>query len=108
MTKKLRFLSTTSTIRSTAFIGVMVIAVFGSLNLSNYQQLSFADCPKSVTFQNSLPLSHPINRCAAQESQSISWSSWFTGHSSSYQFHFIDLLELLSRTPDSSDKGSHH
>lgn len=26
-----------------------------------------------------------------------SWSSWFSGHSSSTQFHFIDLLELLSR-----------
>lgn len=26
-----------------------------------------------------------------------SWSSWFSGHSRSTQFHFIDLLELLSR-----------
>lgn len=105
MTKKLRFLST---IRSTTFIGVMVVALLGLLNLSSYQRHSFADCPENLNFQHSLPLSHPINRCAALESQSISWSSWFTGHSSSYQFHFIDLLELLSRTSDSSDKTSHH
>jgi hypothetical protein len=26
-----------------------------------------------------------------------SWMSWFSGQSSSAQFHFIDLLELLSR-----------
>ncbi len=26
-----------------------------------------------------------------------SWSSWFSGNSRSTQFHFIDLLELLSR-----------
>ena len=26
-----------------------------------------------------------------------SWLSWFSGQSSSAQFHFIDLLELLSR-----------
>ncbi|WP_133470807.1 hypothetical protein [Paraglaciecola marina] len=105
MTKKLRF---SSTIGSTAFIGVMVIALFGFLNLSSYQKHNFADCPENVAFQHSLPLSHPINRCAAQESQSISWTSWFTGHSSSYQFHFIDLLELLSRAADSSDKAHHH
>ena len=43
-------------------------------------------------------VSHPVNRCAAEQSQGVSLSEWFTGRSSSYQFHFIDLLELLSRS----------
>lgn len=25
----------------------------------------------------------------------VSWFSWFSGDSASYQFHFLDLLELL-------------
>ena len=29
--------------------------------------------------------------------QQTSWLSWFSGQSRSAQFHFIDLLELLSR-----------
>lgn len=31
------------------------------------------------------------------EAEQVSWVSWLTGRSSSYRFHFLDLLELLSR-----------
>ena len=33
----------------------------------------------------------------ALEAQQVSWGAWLTGRSSSYRFHFLDLLELLSR-----------
>lgn len=30
-------------------------------------------------------------------SDSVSWFSWLTGKSLSYEFHFLDLVELLHR-----------
>ena len=58
-----------------------------------------------VVFNHELPVSHPFNKCAANQSQGVSWSEWFTGRSSSYQFHFINLLELLSRSGSSEAKN---
>lgn len=38
----------------------------------------------------------------------VSWYSWFAGKSASYQFHFLDLLELLySRDNRSGNLGTH-
>lgn len=31
------------------------------------------------------------------DAERVSWVSWLTGRSTSYRFHFLDLLELLSR-----------
>ena len=85
--------------------GFLAIAVLGFTQVSSYNEQTFAECAKNVTFDHDLPLSHPANRCAAKQSEGVSWSSWFTGHSSSYQFHFIDLLELLSRHSGNSQKS---
>ncbi|MEI8649397.1 hypothetical protein P4S73_18325 [Paraglaciecola sp. Hal342] len=49
-------------------------------------------------------MSHPINRCAKEQVDVISWSSWVSGNSTSYQMHFIDLLELLSRYAEETDE----
>ncbi|WP_235594719.1 hypothetical protein [Paraglaciecola hydrolytica] len=57
----------------------------------------FCSCANDIGFAAELPMSHPINRCASEQVAEVSWSSWFHGHSNSYQFHFLDLLELLSR-----------
>jgi hypothetical protein len=35
--------------------------------------------------------------CIAQD-KSVSWITWITNKSASNQFHFLDLLELLSRS----------
>ncbi|WP_299080011.1 hypothetical protein [uncultured Paraglaciecola sp.] len=59
---------------------------------------SYCSHIENLELAQGLPVSHPANRCASQQTQEISWSEWFAGGSSSYQFHFIDLLELLSRT----------
>lgn len=56
----------------------------------------------NVAMDENLPVSHPKNKCASQQLHGVSWSSWFTGRSSSYQFHFIDLLELLSRSNETA------
>lgn len=88
------------TLASLATVSVLSFSQ-GSLNDEN----AFCGNLESVVFDHNLPVSHPVNRCAANQSQGVSWSEWFTGRSSSYQFHFIDLLELLSRSGDSQAKN---
>ncbi|GGA63787.1 hypothetical protein GCM10011369_01460 [Neiella marina] len=61
------------------------------------------DCEAGVEYNNALPSSHPTNQCAlASETPSTSWYGWATGSSRSTSFHFLDLLELISR--NSSDR----
>lgn len=71
-------------------------------------------CVAGVKADSSLPLSHPVNRCAQKQSKGVSWYSWFSGKSQSSQFHYLDLLELLTRSsnakpvaasPDSGELG---
>lgn len=70
--------------------------------------LQFCSCSAKSEFNNSLPMSHPVNRCATQQSTGVSWVSWFTGSSASKQFHYLDLLELLTRVTnkDSEDMSN--
>lgn len=57
-------------------------------------------CSENIAFNSALPVSHPQNRCAlgAKAASNESWLSWLGGNSRSAQFHFYDLLELLSRS----------
>ena len=49
------------------------------------------------------PASHIQNQCARHQEgvEEVSWLSWIAGKSSSFQFHFLDLLELMH-----SDEGN--
>lgn len=67
---------------------------------------SFCSCPNQAEFDHSLPMSHPINRCATEQASGVSWSTWFSGNSGSSQFHYLDLLELLSRVTEPPKKQS--
>ena len=78
-----------------------LVAVMGFAQMSGSEGSLFCSCPQSVSFDHELPMSHPINRCATKQSTGVSWSSWVSGRSYSYQFHFIDLLELLSSHSES-------
>lgn len=80
--------------------GVAFAAVLSLSYASPEEGNLFCSCEANISFDHTLPLSHPVNRCASMQSEGVSWTSWFSGRSSSYQFHFIDLLELLSRTND--------
>jgi hypothetical protein len=65
----------------------------------------FCSCPHNSQFDTQLPMSHPINRCATVQADGVSWTSWFAGGTNSSQFHYLDLLELLSRhTSDTKQK----
>lgn len=64
----------------------------------NMAGLMSCDCEAGVSYNNALPSSHPTNQCAlASSNPSTSWYGWATGSSRSTSFHFLDLLELLSR-----------
>jgi len=95
MNRKSKSLFTLTGMTLTGLVAVAILSVSQvSLDNSNV----FCGNLENVVLDQELPVSHPVNRCAADQSQGVSWSEWFTGRSSSYQFHFIDLLELLSRS----------
>jgi hypothetical protein len=78
-----------------ASAAVLVLSVVFT-NVQQDEGSMFCSCSQTVVFDAQLPISHPVNRCAEQlANREVSWSSWISGHS--YSFHFIDLLELLSR-----------
>jgi hypothetical protein len=81
--------------------GIATVAMLSFSQVSLNSRNVFCGDLKNVVLAQELPVSHPVNKCATDQIQGISWSQWFTGHSSSYQFHFIDLLELLSRAGNS-------
>jgi hypothetical protein len=60
-------------------------------------QPSVVDCEqrqfRAQTDENGLPLSI---QCAGNGNE-VSWLAWVTNKSTSNQFHFLDLLELLSQ-----------
>jgi hypothetical protein len=60
----------------------------GALYIASPVLLSAAQC-------QSLTETSAIEDCVKVGQQS--WYSWFQGKSRSTQFHFVDLLELLSR-----------
>ena len=86
---------------SKGLISASAAVLVASLALPNFahdEGSVFCSCSNTVVFDTQLPMSHPVNRCAQQISnKGVSWSSWISGSSNSYSFHFIDLLELLSR-----------
>ena len=76
----------------------VLVATLAFSNFAQDEGSAFCSCSQTTVFDTQLPMSHPVNRCAAQISnRGVSWSSWISGRSNSYSFHFIDLLELLSR-----------
>ncbi|WJG10006.1 hypothetical protein [Aliiglaciecola sp. LCG003] len=69
-------------------------------HISLEQSADFCANIERGQYEVSLPMSHPLNRCAAGQSKNVSWTNWFSGRSPSYQFHYLDLLELLSRSTE--------
>lgn len=90
-------------------LSTAMVAVLSFAGDMEKEGLGFCSCPGNSEFDKTLPMSHPINRCATKQSSGVSWSSWFTGSSATQQFHYLDLLELLTRTTNSgndSDENS--
>lgn len=79
-----------------AFSVVTIVASFSILS-SPSSRSSVCDFQPVADFDPKLPASHVVNQCARYQEgvEEISWFSWVAGKSSSFQFHFFDLLELL-------------
>ncbi len=78
----------------------VILLSFPQISLDN--KSAFCGDTEFTVIDRELPVSHPANKCAnVGQAEGVSWSEWFAGRSSSYQFHFIDLLELLSRSGNS-------
>ena len=60
-------------------------------------EASVCEFQPSSSFNPKLPASHVQNQCARDRDgvAEVSWLSWIAGRSPSFQFHFLDLLELL-------------
>ena len=93
------------TLTGMTLIGLAAVAILNVIQVSSDDKNVFCGNLEDVVFDHELPISHPVNKCVVHQSEGISWSEWFTGRSSSYQFHFIDLLELLSRPRNSETKN---
>ncbi|MBQ4799449.1 hypothetical protein J8L73_09970 [Pseudoalteromonas sp. MMG006] len=69
---------------------------------SSEQDLSLVNnCQHQTVSTNS----QSVIACAKVEEDS-SWFSWLTGDSRSAQFHYLDLLELLTSSEDSKNPPS--
>ena len=75
--------------------GVVACAVvFGAYSVQSNPDSTLSascTCPEGNTFQT-----QALDKCADQQAKQ-SWFAWLTGDSRSAQFHYLDLLELLSR-----------
>ncbi|WP_088331387.1 hypothetical protein [Lacimicrobium sp. SS2-24] len=92
----------TGKIRTISGVALALSLAIGWSGYSHKDQLGI-DCANSqATVDTRLPVSHPQNRCAMGNKQDVSWSSWLSGKGQGMQFHFLDLLELLSRNSDTS------
>lgn len=93
------------TLTGVTLTSLATVAILSVSQVSSNDNNVFCGNMDNVVLDHELPVSHPVNRCAAYHSEGVSWSSWFSGRSSSYQFHFIDLLELLSRSGNNETKN---
>jgi len=74
---------------------VFLLSVSAGFYLFPQQQdNAVASCTNAVVLMPNGVESFSVQCALAPQT---SWASWFSGQSSSAQFHFIDLLELLSR-----------
>ncbi|MEM5507902.1 hypothetical protein WNY98_03370 [Pseudoalteromonas sp. AS71] len=80
---------------------LLLIGAFSFGSSSEQELSSVGNCHNTqvVSVQNTL------TTCIKVEEES-SWFSWLAGDSRSAQFHYLDLLELLSSSEDSKNTPS--
>jgi len=84
--------------RLSYFVICGVVAIAGAAMYPRPDmQASVCDFQPAADFNPKLPASHVQNQCARDRDGvvEVSWFSWLSGKSPSFQFHFLDLLELL-------------
>lgn len=84
-------MKTTTLVKSAALMLCLSVGFYLS---QQDQTQTAASCVNTVVVAANGVESFSVHCALAPQT---SWLSWFRGQSSSVQFHFIDLLELLSR-----------
>ena len=88
----------------TRMLGLSAIAVtsVGAISYDNSQITSslYKDCTCNVSHQIS-----PTGIQSCKRDAHTSWYAWLSGESSSAQFHYLDLLELLLGSKESSSSS---
>jgi hypothetical protein len=79
-----------------------------ALTFTPNSRSSVCDYQPATEFNPKLPASHIQNQCARLKDgvEEVSWLSWIAGKSPSFQFHFLDLLELLHNDDSNVDFSS--
>jgi len=80
---------------------LLLIGAFSFGSSSEQELSSINNCHNTQTVSANSTLS----TCIKIEEES-SWFSWLTGDSRSAQFHYLDLLELLTSSDDSKNTPS--
>ena len=97
-----KFILTTCIIVTACVMGASLYG-FSDQDDARYAGYMACDCADGVEYDHSLPRSHPANQCALAEVQEeTTWVNWALGGSRSTTFHFLDLLELLSKDKEHS------
>jgi hypothetical protein len=94
-------------IRTLLFCLISSLLLLSTAGAAEHDGYAKCDCAADVQPDLSLPMSHPVNRCALNQNKGVSWLSWFSGRSKSSQFHYLDLLELLTRNNHSESVTEH-
>jgi hypothetical protein len=76
--------------RATYTVALFSAATFSYFSLGIQTETGCA-CPTMI---------NKTSQLSCQRAANESWMSWLTGNSRSSQFHYLDLLELLSRDND--------
>ncbi len=77
------------------FARSLTVAAFGLLSVSAYHLIP--DDDKSTAYCCASNARPEVQAACLNASKEPNWYDWLTGESRSAQFHYLDLLELLSR-----------
>ncbi|WP_010366450.1 hypothetical protein [Pseudoalteromonas citrea] len=79
-------------------LSAIAIVSLGAISYDDSQIISslYSRCACNVTSQS------PADIQACKHDAHTSWYAWLSGESSSAQFHYLDLLELLLGSKESS------
>ena len=85
--------------------GLAAVFAIGLLtNIGTIHSSLNVDSECSATAPYALAQSDAFKQaCSANVKETVSWFNWIGGKSPSYQFHFLDLLELLYDDESAND-----
>ena len=81
---------------------VLLIGAFGFAPQTKQELASVNNCHN----QNKISRVHDTTSVCIEIEDDSSWFSWISGDSRSAQFHYLDLLELLTSSEDTKNPTS--